>query len=377
MAVQHCLNCGARLEGPYCHVCGQPVKGMIRHFKSILADVLDTVFEYDGRIWRTLVPLYFVPGKVTRDFIAGRRTRYVTPFRLAFVSSVVAFLILQLVVTADGPAIEQAGNFRSIAEAESVEAVAASRARALELLDEAMADAGAGTVVAERLETARQAVELEAQRRLDWLEAAEAARLRGDPPPPEPPGGARLYLGGEQIAWDPRTDPVTIGWLPDAANQQLNAWIEQGMENLQRFQEDPGRFLDGFLGMLPAVLFVLMPVFALLLKIFYLGTGRLYMEHMVVTLHSQSFLVLGLTVHVLLEALAEWLPSGFGVQGVVAFLAGLALAWLPVYILFMQRQVYRQSWAVTIAKYLIIGGIYAMLVTAGVIVAVLVTLVRG
>lgn len=377
MAVQHCLNCGARLEGPYCHVCGQPVKGMIRHFKSILADVLDTVFEYDGRIWRTLVPLYFVPGKVTRDFIAGRRTRYVTPFRLAFVSSVVAFLILQLVVTADGPAIEQAGNFRSIAEAESVEAVAASRARALELLDEAMADAGAGTVVAERLDAARQAVELEAQRRLDWLEAAEAARLRGDPPPPESSGGARLYLGGEQITWDPRTDPLTIGWLPDAANQQLNAWIEQGMENLQRFQEDPGRFLDGLLGLLPAVLFVLMPVFALLLKIFYVGTGRLYMEHMVVTLHSQSFLVLGLTVHVLLEALAEWLPSGFGVQGVVGFLAGLALAWLPVYILFMQRQVYRQSWAATIAKYLIIGGIYAVLVTAGVIVAVLVTLVRG
>ncbi len=90
-----CLNCGTPLQGPHCHACGQPVKGLVRPQKNIVHDFLDTVFEYDSRIWRTLVPLYLLPGKTTRDYLAGRRMRFVLTFRLFFVLTVVTFLVLQ------------------------------------------------------------------------------------------------------------------------------------------------------------------------------------------------------------------------------------------------------------------------------------------
>jgi len=44
----------------------------------------DTVFNIDSRVFRSLFPLYFRPGYLTLEYFAGRRVRYVTPFRLFF-----------------------------------------------------------------------------------------------------------------------------------------------------------------------------------------------------------------------------------------------------------------------------------------------------
>jgi len=90
-----CANCGAELHGKHCYACGQPVKGMIRPLSSMLHDVADTIFNIDSRIFRTLFPLYFRPGYLSNEYFAGRRVRYVTPFRLYFFLSVAAFLLIQ------------------------------------------------------------------------------------------------------------------------------------------------------------------------------------------------------------------------------------------------------------------------------------------
>jgi len=91
-----CANCGAPMHGPYCYACGQPEKGMIRQLASVLSDVLDTVFNIDSRVLRSLFPLYFRPGYLTLEYFAGRRVRYVTPFRLFFFLCLVAFFAIQL-----------------------------------------------------------------------------------------------------------------------------------------------------------------------------------------------------------------------------------------------------------------------------------------
>lgn len=54
-APSECLNCGTVLQGQWCHQCGQKAKAQVRHFGSVVTDILDTVFEYDNRIWRAVV----------------------------------------------------------------------------------------------------------------------------------------------------------------------------------------------------------------------------------------------------------------------------------------------------------------------------------
>ena len=100
---------------------------------------------------------------------------------------------------------------------------------------------------------------------------------------------------------------------------------------------------------LPSALFVLVPVFALMLKIAYLFKRRLYMEHLVVALYSHVFLLMALTVVFLLMALGGW--AGSDARALAFRSANIAivavLAWMPLYLLLMQKRVYGQGWMMT------------------------------
>jgi hypothetical protein len=118
-----------------------------------------------------------------------------------------------------------------------------------------------------------------------------------------------------------------------------------------------------------------MPLFALVLKIFYVFKRRLYMEHLIVALHSHAFIflsLLGLGLGYLGKAWAAqsapWLETP---------LKWLVIAigwWLPVYLFLMQKKVYKQGWIMTGLKYGVIGTGYTIMVTLGVVAAFLVSL---
>ena len=120
-----CRNCGEVLHGPHCHACGQPVKGLMRPLGSVLGDLLDSVFDFDARIVRTLKPLYLRPGFLSLEYFAGRQVRYVTPFRLFFFLAVLAFFVARLTVQVDGAGAGEAQQV--FAKATTVAAVEQAR----------------------------------------------------------------------------------------------------------------------------------------------------------------------------------------------------------------------------------------------------------
>lgn len=92
----NCLNCGARLTGPYCSQCGQ--KGHIhRTLSAFFHDLLHGVFHFEGKIWRTLPMLAFKPGELTRRYIEGERARFVSPMALFLFSVFMMFAVFGLV----------------------------------------------------------------------------------------------------------------------------------------------------------------------------------------------------------------------------------------------------------------------------------------
>ena len=80
-----CLNCKTPLKGPYCYECGQPERHFIRFFPRVLWDMINEAFDLDSKIFRTLMPLMFRPGRLTMEYIAGRRASYINPLRMYIV----------------------------------------------------------------------------------------------------------------------------------------------------------------------------------------------------------------------------------------------------------------------------------------------------
>lgn len=88
-----CLNCGARLEGQYCGNCGQRSRSRLISLWELLSDAFGDLLEIDSRLWQTMIPLMIRPGQLTRDYLEGRRARYMPPFRMYLVLSLLFFVV--------------------------------------------------------------------------------------------------------------------------------------------------------------------------------------------------------------------------------------------------------------------------------------------
>ena len=314
--VPTCGNCEVMLQGDFCHLCGQPVRGLVRHFSSIIGDFFDTVFDLDSRMARTVGPLLFRPGWLTLRYFEGQRMRYVSPVRLFFFCCVLAFLMLRFVMDMDGAININADSAKTAAEAS--------------------------------------------------VPATQDA-------PREP--FRMIAFGGEY--WDEQTNPVHIGWLPQVANDALNRLIGRAMHNLEQVRDDPRRLSEAFLQNLPQALFLLLPLFALLLKLFYLFARRLYMEHLIVALHSHAFLCAALLLLAMLGMMGSWMDTWLGgtVGTGLSWLKAAMLIWMPLYLLLMQKRVYGQGWPLTLVKYMALGTIYWVLISVVTVAALAFSLV--
>src|SRR6476469_8578424 len=90
-----CLNCGTRLIGPYCSSCGQKAH-VHRSVRAFFQDFLAGLFNFEGKIWRTLPMLAWCPGLMTRRYIAGERARFISPVALYLFTVFAMFAVLNL-----------------------------------------------------------------------------------------------------------------------------------------------------------------------------------------------------------------------------------------------------------------------------------------
>jgi len=88
-----CLNCGILLTGPYCSACGQKAH-VHRSLRGFFSDFIQGVFNFEGKIWRTLPMLAWRPGEMTRRYIAGERARFISPVALYLFTVFLMFAVL-------------------------------------------------------------------------------------------------------------------------------------------------------------------------------------------------------------------------------------------------------------------------------------------
>ena len=95
---KNCLNCGKPLMGPYCAACGQKAH-VHRSLRGFLFDFVQGLYNFEGKIWRTLPMLAWCPGEMTHRYIAGERARFISPVALYLFTVFAMFAVLNFTGT--------------------------------------------------------------------------------------------------------------------------------------------------------------------------------------------------------------------------------------------------------------------------------------
>src|SRR5262245_52965094 len=88
-----CRNCGADLQGRFCHACGQKAVSPEISVHDLVHEGIEEFAHVDGKIGRTLKLLFSRPGALTKEFLDGRRARYISPLRLYLTCSLLFFAV--------------------------------------------------------------------------------------------------------------------------------------------------------------------------------------------------------------------------------------------------------------------------------------------
>ena len=116
-ATGNCPNCTALLSGGFCSQCGQRAP-IHRTLVEVGHELLHGITHFDGKAWTTLPMLLFRPGKLTRDYIQGKRARYIAPVPLFLLVVFLMFFILSFLhINTGGGATGEGGKQLTQAQA--------------------------------------------------------------------------------------------------------------------------------------------------------------------------------------------------------------------------------------------------------------------
>jgi len=289
-----CLNCGSPLSGPFCGGCGQRDVPPYPSVRELAIDAVSEFSGWDGRLAQTLRTLVRRPGLLTREFLEGRRARYISPLRVYLTASLVYF-----VLAASAPEV--------------------------------------------RLESGKT------------LGLRVGTTAKNDPNPLSRPERVGASASRALETGDALTAAERAAALEDIARAPA---LMQPF--LRRTVEDPGGLKRRILETMPRMLFVLLPIFAGILALFY--RGRKYPEHLYFAIHLHAFIFLALAV----SALLKFTQSALLVSGASL----IASIWIPIYATLAFRRVYGGSLARTLVKEVAIAAIYAVTAAVGFIIMI-------
>ncbi len=335
-----CLNCGATLRGQYCGSCGQRARSRLISLWELVRDAFGDLFELDSRLWRTVTPLLIRPGLLTADYLAGRRARYMPPFRMYLVLSLVFFVVaffnpreeLALLYAPDsvntgessGAAAEFAEGFREGAQGD-----------------------GEGPAIPEeaREELAEIGLDIdELNRNINAIEDDEQEEEDDD--------GLNVTVNGTVPEEGCELGDYDTSDMPEWFNVRFNRErVEAACTRAFISEDGQQEFLRKMLDNVPLALFILLPLMAFVQAFLYPLSRRYYVEHLLFFVHFHAFFFLILTLQVLWDRTIDALggPTWVAVLPIVA-----TSFYVPVYLFKAMRRVYEQGWFLTMLKYLML-----------------------
>lgn len=320
-----CLNCGTTFSGHYCPNCGQAVKEYDKPFGFIFYNFLGDFFAFDTRFFKTLFALITRPGFLTKEYFAGRRVRYAPPFRIFVFVSFILFLLLQI-VTNRGLSTVLDSDLKDAKLGLDSTSVVAADSIINQVNDE----------FAPEEKEALNNVLAKGNIRMDSIDIDKAANEINLG---EWNGARNIRLALNEHADKMQTE------LEEETDPEKQAELQKNIQLLR----SPEATMAKILKYISYAFFLLLPLFALILKLIYIRRKRNYMRHLVFSIHIHSFIFLVMTTIMGLYLLFDESMST---------LSGILFLSIPIYIVIALKKFYGQSIGKVVLKFFALSFLY-------------------
>jgi hypothetical protein len=307
-----CLNCGAQLVGRYCQDCGQENLEPKESFGHLLRHFLEDLTHFDGKLFATMRPLIFKPGFLTKEYVAGRRVAYLNPIRMYLFISAMFFLILVTFFLKSSEQEKKEKQKKTNKEVYSVRRGFTGLAQTLEQIDTANSEG----------DTA------------EYYTLKNGDKIRDD----HSPSSLKEYDSLQALMPGDKKDGTIERFF---ARRTLRT-MEYNKEHPEGTQHV---IKEKFWHSLPYMLFITLPLIALLLKLLYIRRKEFYyVSHIIFALHFYCF--------VFILQLVSLTVSEFGYWGNVLGLILTCSAF--IYLFIAMRRFYGQGVGKTTIKFLLL-----------------------
>jgi hypothetical protein len=249
-------------------------------------------FHFDRQFFHTLKPLLFKPGKLTTEYMAGHRVQYLHPVKMYIFISLVYFLLL----------------FKTSDVVKIVETP--------EPTTEKITDSTKNSTNAQQ-----KAVAIKPKPKTDSLKTSKFETYK-------------QYQAAQQLLPESERD----NFIQHYVTEKQFTWKGKNREWYETFAEN-------FKHNIPKLMFLLLPLFALIVKIAFRKNNKFYVEHLIYSFHFHCFLFLFLSIVMLLQLLIP--VTWIAVLGMIKFTAAVIIAW---YMYQSLKVVYQRTRLRTITK---------------------------
>ncbi len=327
---KNCLNCGTTVEDKFCPSCGQENLELHENFLHLVLHSISHYFHFESKFFNSMVPLFTKPGYLTKEYFAGRRASHLNPISMYIFISILFFFLF----TANSNS-----NKKDIMEEKASEENTITKAEAEQVKNTV------GNAVSEKAGDYTYTILNNAQVIKDSASNHNDAVVYTKPVADKPA--------------KPEKNPssITIGG-DNAVTNSLQAKFREVLDDDLKSE----LFKNKLISHLPKIMFILLPLFALILKLVNVRSKKFYAEHLIYSIHVHSFLFLFGSILIVLNWLLPFLSDWIQALGFFVML------W---YIYRSMRNIYRSTRWRTVYKFCVLAFAYScLMLLSGVIVVV-------
>lgn len=344
-----CKNCGHPLDisDKFCPNCSQANSTKKLTLKDFVDEFFASLISYDSRLLKTLSALLTKPGKITRDYIEGKRVSYTNPFRFLLSLSIVYFLLFNF--SNDLSGIDKYGYGREKSIFDKVGSMNFSTDDILKL--------DSVDIVDMKEEDKMLLKGLDSLNLLENL-AKRDSIMMADPKAHLAKLQESSFLsrfGGKREFFNvliEKENIYTFDEIPTSygiETSRENKSAFNAATSFLRFKQQPGSFLSSVISRLPFVIFFFLPVFAFFIWLAYIRKKYTFTEHLIFSFHNQSLLFILLIISFLVDSVFD------------IFTGWLFFLIFAIYLFLAMRKFYQQGFFKTIVKYVFLNTIFFIL----------------